>query len=558
MLGFGSSTPLTTAKNNKNVSGDRPIPAETEKVMGAALNKRQVELNRKWMFYACTIYEGRKVDWNGKPYLEHLEKEAVASSTNPPADFNNDSYNYPLKYRRPTCPYYLVRSIVDKFTGLVFSKKRCPIITVVDDKVTEEWITEFIKQTRFWSKMMLARTYGGAMGSVGIGFKFVNGKPIVEVHDPRWCFVEFEEDDDEQKIARFEKRYLYTEEVRDKSSGIWKDKFYWYRRVIDDRTDTVWHKIESADGKEPDWDDLRFKPVEREHGFGFVPVVWVQNHMVQNDLEGWTDAEGQYDTTEAIDRLYAQADRGATHNCDPTTVISSDAFSGAVRKGSNNALMVEKGGSANYMEITGVGIESAMSVAKELRGNVLEVAHCVLDTNFEGPARTEEEVIKNYSSMLETADKLRGQYGAGIIQLIDMVLDAVRTLSRPLTVVNEDGSRRTEKRVVRLKPKITTDEDGKIKKVERELGRGELIELSWPPYAEPGIDATLKATQAASAAKLGKLVDQETAVRHVAKYFGIEDTVRMVQKIEEESANVDEVTLSRLTGLPIDRKGVKE
>jgi hypothetical protein len=533
---MSSATPSNPDAARKMIYADPISGAMNEtKHLAGSLNSRQIELNRLWAFYACQHYHGRKVDWDGKENLEHIESEVVAQSGVLPPGFMDSGQTLPLKFRKPTAPYHLTRVIVNRFTGLLFGKKRAPKIHVIDDKQTDDWIQAFITETRLWSRMILARTYGGAMGSVAVGFKFVNGVPVVEVHDPRWSFVDFE-DVESGTLRSYEKRYLYPKELRDPATGEWYIAQFWYRRVIDKMRDRIWPAVPAEDDEEPDWNDPAYKVYQVEHGFGFVPVVWIQNHEVQGSEDGWSDCEGVYDLSESIDALLSQANRGVLANCDPSLVISSDSegFANGVRKGSENALWVEKGGSVNYMEITGNGPRTAMDLAKELRTLALEVSQCVLDTNFEGPARTEEEVATNYSSMLETADKLREQYGVGIYRLLKLVVKAARQLEEP-NVSGAESNVRLISRTIKLPPKVESDSSGEnVTVTERVLGRGTTVELIWPNYGEPSLADAGQAVVSSSQAKMTGLIDLETAIKHIAPYFQIDNIAKVKAAAEKE------------------------
>jgi len=505
---------------------------------GMELTQRQQELDRYWSYYRCSNYEGRKVDWNGGPALPKLEHESVASSGYLPPGFydaGGQMGDIPLKFRRPTSPLYLARVIVSRFTSLLFSSKRHPRITA-DDPRTEDWLMGFAEATRLWSMMSRARTYGGAMGSVAIGFKIVEGKPFVEVHDPRWCTADFD-DRSELTVSKFEKRYQYKEEVLDRFTGQRVEQWFWYRRVITDKIDVVWPKVAVEDNEEPDWEKERHQPPV-EHKFGFCPIVWVQNTPMDDDMDGDPDCHGIYDTIETIDQLWSQATRGTIANADPTLGITSDAEFASVKKGTGNALQVEKGGSIQYLEIEGSGAEAAMKLADKLEEKATMIARCVLDTNFDGPARTEMETSANYSNMIEQADEFREQYGErGVKRLLEMVLAAARIHNK--TWIDFDAPVPTLVRgLIKLPKKKVVAEDGSVMWIERELGIGEQVDLHWPQYFTPSLDAVGKAVTASGEAKQYALIDEEAATKFIAEYFQIEDVRGTIARAKAAQASM--------------------
>ena len=81
------------------------------------------------------------------------------------------------------------------------------------------------------------------MGSVALSFQFLDGKPVVNVHDPRWCTPTFN-NLQALDLRSLEIRYPYQSEARDPQTGKWVTKWMWYRRVIDETSDTAYAPVE--------------------------------------------------------------------------------------------------------------------------------------------------------------------------------------------------------------------------------------------------------------------------------------------------------------------------
>lgn len=275
------------------------------------MTPRQQDLNRLWAHYRCVQYDSRKVDWDGTERSNNLDHEAIATAGFiPPGFYDASGSTLPLKYRRPSTPYALAKIIVDRFSGLLFSERRHPQIRVEGDDATEDYVQALIEQARLWPTMVQARTYGGAMGSVACGFSFVEGKPIIEVYDPRWCAPVFT-DRATKRLKGIEIRYQYPITQQDPETGMWLEVPYWYRRIINQTHDVVFHPAPVGDGAEPRWQIEQ----SSEHGFGFCPVVWCQNLPVLDDIDGDCDFQGTTDLMNAIDTLLSQANRGTVSNC---------------------------------------------------------------------------------------------------------------------------------------------------------------------------------------------------------------------------------------------------
>lgn len=498
------------------------------------MSQRQQNLNRLWAWYRCSNYQARSMDWDGRKVLEPLDIEAIASRGFIPPGFVDSGQSMPIKFRRPSAPYALVKVIVDRFTGLLFSEHQHPDVDVEGDWQTEEYLRGLADVSRLWQTMIRARSMGGAMGTACVGFQFVEGKPVIEVHDPRWVKPDFI-DRATFKLRSIDKRYMYPEEVRDPATGRYETVNFWYRRYIDEQKDILFKPCEVGTGQEPAWEVAR----EVQHGFGFCPVVWTQNLPVEDDIDGDSDCHGVYDMVEAIDALIAQANRGIIANCDPTLVITSKAELGSeIRKGSDNAIKMPEG-NVHYLEMSGSGPKAALDLAETLRKYVLEVAQCVLEHPDTG-GKTATEIERSYASMLAKADVLREQYGERCVKpLLEMMLKAARTLEEPRPQMVEqmgpDGQPVQQQVLLRQKltlpPVYEKDEAGQQVVRERVMGPGGTLTLKWPGYFQPALGDVNQAVQAAVGALSGGIVDDETAVKFIAPYFKVDDAMALVDKV---------------------------
>jgi hypothetical protein len=506
--------------------------ADLERIMRLGMSPRQQRLNHLYAWYRCGHYEARKFDWDGKEVLDPIEHEVVATSGFLPPGFESVA-NLPLRFRRPAAPYGLVKVIVDRFTAMLFSERQHPYVYVDDDPDTNDYIGAMILAGRLWPAMLVARQYGGSTGSVCIGFQFIDGKPVIDVHDPRWVTPDFK-DRTHHELRGIEIRYMYPQDERDTGTGKYVTNWYWYRRVIDEKSDTLYAPVLVGNGEEPEWSAER----KIDHGFGFCPAVWVQNLPVIDDIDGDPDCQGVFDMIETMDSLLSQANRGIVANCDPTVVISSDAEMGEIKKGSDNALKLPNG-SATYMEISGSGPKSALDLNESLRKMVLEVAQCVLEPPNMS-VRSATEIERVYSTMLAKADMLREQYGQrAILPLCEQMLAAARMLGKN-TETDAEGN--IVRQVLTLPKRVTRDAEGTPKSEDRVIGEGTVIGLRWPRYFQYALPDIELAARAAGTAMTGNMIDLESAIRFVAEYFGIADvgalTTKMLEQRESQAAQM--------------------
>ena len=496
------------------------------------LSYRQMKLKLYWEYYTCDNYGARTVTATGRPALGQVEKDQVIrQQAIPPGYYDAQGASTPVELQKPIAGYYLGRVIVNRFTSLLFSKKRHPKLTS-DDPKTEDWLKGFTDAVKFWARAVELRNYGGGMGAVGLSFKFINGMPRIEVHNPNWSEpTDYNRETGE--VGKFEIRYQYVKEVRNRK-GEWEDRWFWYRRIIDAEHDIVWAKVEVTD-QEPEWEN-ETPTSQVDHNFGFCPVVWIQNKPNSEDIDGDPDCHGIWDKIEAIDHLDSRAYVATLANCDPTPIVSSDLDFDEIRTGHKEAIQVEKGGSVNFAEIRGQGITTAITLAERFEDQALTISRCQLDKDKGGAPKTATEVEHQYSSMIEEADILRAQYGIGIEKLMKMVLQAARMLLEAHPETNDKGETvRVSRKIILPKRADKNPDTGAVTYSERELGEGEQIELKWPEYFEPTqTDVQAAVNAAGQAMKMFGLIDQETASGYVAPYFQVKSLIEMLKKVKEE------------------------
>lgn len=523
------------------------------------LSPRQIELNRRYAWYCTQQYEARHVEWDGTKRLSAKEREQFAHTASTPAGWADFGRSIPLRFRRPVVGYHLVRIIVNRFTSLLFSENRHPMITVAGDKATDDYVKALIETSRFWARWREARNHGGAMGTAIVGFKFVAGVPRLEVFDPRWARPTFI-DREAFELGALDIRYPFDAEKRDEN-GRWVVEKQWHRRYIDDRIDVVFKPLPVTEEEPANW------PVQDavDHKLGFCPAVWVQNHPVGDDIDGEPDVPAAaLDNNEALDGLMSQSHVGTIKNLDPTLVLSTDDQLAGIKKGSDNAIKTEKGGNASYLEMQGSGPKFGMELAMQIKDIVLETSACVLESP-DDVAKTATEIMRRYAAMTAQASTMREQYADfGFKPLLRKMATASRVLTRgrptlvqvPHTANNPEASQggagegattapdddpktQVVEGKIFLPPRVEVLPDGTEVLHERQIGPGpiDVIRCNWPQFFEPTSTEAQAAVAAVTGAFTAKLLDRTTAARYLAPFFDVEDVDAMLRKLDEEGAS---------------------
>lgn len=489
---------------------------------------RAKQLDRYMAHYECRQYAHLQMDWWG---MSADQMETVSPNIQVPLGWVQPQMEMGVRTKRPTAPYNLCRAVVDRFTGLLLSDVRRPTVAWEGDPDTESFMLEVMNQSLFWPKMRQARGMGGATGSVVVTAHLRDGKFSIEVHNPMHCQVMWKDKRSlipEALLVCY--RFIvmepsYDERTRELRSM--RPVEYLYRRLITEIDDTVFKPAKLEPGQGTPWE------VESTvvHNLGYFPGSWIQNLPALDAEDGIPDCHGAWQNFDTIDRLLSQMNKAVLLNMDPTAVIAVDPktvemMGGSVRKGSENALYVGVGGSANYMEITGSGVAAGEKVYDVLKKNALDVVRCVMadPEKISGAAQSAKAIEYLFAPMLEKADDLRAQYGdLGIVPFVSIMERMARTVEGKEVVL--EGGRKGVMRL-RLPPKP----DGKP----HTLGKGGYIRLTWGPYFSPTENDKQLAIGNAVAAQTGGAIDNETKIKAVAPLFGIRDVAELQTKIESE------------------------
>jgi hypothetical protein len=530
--------PVTSSTKEEYVKEPEESPSE-----------RLQRLEFFWKFWRVEEYRDRKYKWNGEPSKLPYQ---INRPNDLPNGFEESGASTPLDERIPSAPVGIVRTIISRFTGLLFSVGRLPTISVPSDRDTEDFLNAVISETNLWARMVHARNLGGAMGAVAVGFKIADGDVVIDVVDPRYCTVEYS-DHGKRALKYILIQYKYQKNVNDaplhaepgedgeapeeRQTNSISKKWYWYRRLVTKSVDVVWEDIPCTD-KEPEWHRLPRR--RKAHSLGFVPYEYISNIPNGDETDGDPDCLGVYGLAMAIDALLSQAHYGVISNADPTLSIVTpdpDGMPPVMRKGSDNALIMGSGSSASYLEMGGQSLRTGLDMVKELEERAFRLAQCVPEAamlNNQGD-KTATEIERTFSSMLEKADMLRVQYGDAIVRLMRKLLLAVRKLEEVRTDPKTGMPYRER---VNLPPRLETLPGGDAREVPRSPGQGTHLVLRWGKYFSPTLGDIATAIRVASSAKMDEFLAKEDCVRFIAPYLGMEAT-HILKELEREKKETE-------------------
>ena len=487
-------------------------------------------LDRLEQYYRLMQHAHKKFEWDGR-----LVSRSDAVEVMP-------GIYIPMRKRRPSTPYHLARVIVDRFTALLFSESRWPVFRVENDEAGDDFVRELVRASKLSTRMTYARRFGGAQGSVGISYRWWDGMPRVEVHNPKHVEVVEWADREELVPARVVKSYRYAVDEWDPREQKMVRVEYVYRREWSTDAEVLYQPMRLDDlrrGVEknaavPEWAEDRVVA----HGLGFCPFVWVQNCPSEEvdgepDYEGLTDCDGCSSVFDQVDILLSALVSGTTSNVDPTLVLKVDPklARGAVLKGSDNSLKVGQGGDAKYLELSGSSIDVGIRLLECVRKYALEVSSCVLvdPDKISGAAQSAKAIELLFQPMLSKASVLRDQWGEVALRVVEGLRAAARL---------SGGKNRLRLRIVEHEDDATQEVTREW--VSRDPGGDGPTTLQWPPFFDLTALDRQAEVQTAQTATGGKpIISQETAAKRVAGLFDIEDVAAELERIrvDDELAN---------------------
>lgn len=189
-----------------------------------------------------------------------------------------------------------------------------------------------------------------------------------------------------------------------------------------------------------------------QHGFGFVPMVWVKNLPGGNGIDGACTFRPAMETAIEVDYQLSQAGRGLKYSSDPTLIIKEPASPDeAIIKSAGNALVVSEKGDAKLLEIGGTAAAAVIEYVRVLREYALESVHGNRASAEKVTAPTSGRALELMNQgLIWLADRLRASYGEyGLLPLLRMTIAASATI--PLRINGAAGVKLSTEQPITLK-----------------------------------------------------------------------------------------------------------
>jgi hypothetical protein len=360
---------------------------------------RQLLLDRHLQYFLTKNNELKTHDWDHFPALKGLDLIQL-QQLGEGMGLSKSNCKVNAKSRKPLAEYQIPHAIVTRLTALLFGNGKTPLIESSDETISE-FIKTWEKESGLWTKLSMARNYGGAEGSVVIGlFIDQNGKVKIDVEDAQYCWPVYKQN---KLINLMIKTNPYDFCIFDNINEyhIWTDD------------------VENSISEKTEW-NYEIIP----HGFDRLPYIFIKNEDILHDYDGLSDYEGNLENFDTINRLMSQTVIGVEANCDPTAVITSqepDKIPANVPTGASVVLKLQTGDSYQLVEPSGSGASVGIATATEVIERVLQNCRVVLD---EGKAsgKTATELQIRETTLREHVCELKRQYGPALEFIVELML----------------------------------------------------------------------------------------------------------------------------------------
>lgn len=412
-----------------------------------------------------------------------------------------DNQYIPVRERAPLINYRLGQIIVMRLASKLMGSRTKPEIRVEDDPDTEAFLKSVVQVSRLYANILEPIRRELASGSVLVRFAIVNGQYKLEHFLGKWCYPEF---DDNGNLIGCRIRYIYEDEQDLDEKKNPKKK--WFQMELGPYTDIMYDNPEAKEQSEP-----VFQETERvEHNLGFVQAEWLKPNEKPNSFDGDCLIEPIMGFIDELNYSLSQSSNAVAYNQDPQLAVTNmdeDELETLIRS-TTKAWNLGKEGTATFLESQLDGVKTAMELRDKMKMNVQDLTRVIMldPEKIVGNAQSAKAMEVLHGPLVELVEELRPQLEKHLNSLILKM--AMTTL-----LLNERGEMVPIDIPQGYVPKSAT------------------IIFVWPPIFPLTMEDLQKKVAIASSVAGANIISRETAMKWIAKDFGVED-------IEEELAKI--------------------
>jgi len=445
---------------------------------------RSEHLEEILKYYEDRAYDG-KIDW--------FEAEKMSGDT-----------PIPKRDRKPFIRLNLPKLFSSRLASKLCGSQTFPQIKLEEDPDTQFYLNMIINTGLLSSKLVQGARLLALNGSALVRFYVVGGRFKVEAFNSNYCYPEFDQAGDLEKVVI---QYVYKDyEELDKHG---KPKKKWYRADLSKEADILYDR--------PDYDpevEPKFQVIEEvKHGLGFVQAEWFRTSESSTSPDGISLVDDCIPWLDELNYSLCRSHRAVEYNQDPQLTMKGmdeDEINELVRS-NENAWNLGRDGDAGFLESGLNGVESAVQLRDKARVFLQDLTRIVLmdPEKFAGHAQSGKALEILHGPLIELIDELRPQFASHFTNLVvkmaivNLIL-AKKGFPAPVSVPPE------------YEPQTLN------------------FSVQWPPVFPMTTQDLLERVRWVGEAVQRNLVSRRTGVATLAKDFGVEDVDLELQMIETQ------------------------
>lgn len=468
-------------KKDQNILGYVSNPAEKSK------KYRSEKLEKVSKYLAGTQYNGLH-DW----------------------DSSNDPENHvPLFKRKPKIIYPFLKVLSERVASKLVGGSTFPKMKIEQDPEAEYFANLIIEGGFVKPRILDAIKKFVPYNSVFVRYKIADGILKIENYCSNYCYPQFSPNGNLESI---EIKYVYDSgEVSPSGAKIEK----WFKLYLSTETDILYDNpiYDKNSTIEPN-----FQEVSRvDHGIGFVQGEWFSNgeslyspdggDPVISDIFGFIDA---------INYNLSQTVSATNYGLDPQLIISGmdEDEVDTLIKSSAKGWVMGRDGQAQFLEVSGSGVKTAIETNADLFKRICDIARIVMldPEKIVGSAQSGKAMEILHGPLVELINEMRPWIEKGLKSLMTKIIATV-------LFVRDQG----------METQFYTPVGWNPSSLE--------FKVSWPPIFELTTQDKQQLVSLSIQASNANIISRDTALRWLQSQgvdFGVEDFELEQQKINTQ------------------------
>jgi hypothetical protein len=412
-----------------------------------------------------------------------------------------------VRERKPRIIFGFAKLLASRVAAKLVGNAMFPALSIENDPDDSEFVRTVVKAAKLRSRLIEPMRLMCGLGSVFVRF-YIVGKAIkVEHFNTKYCYPVF---DESGELVQIEIKYVFDDQEDRDSQGNPRQK--WYRMVLSTMSDVIFDNPPYKDGVDP-----VFVVAEKvDHNMGFVQGEWFRTSEDKHSPDGYALSEDILDFIDELCYSLSQSSQSVGYNQEPQVVMNGmdEEDIEALVRSSQKAWNLGKEGKAQMLEGGMKGVEAATELRDKVRLGIQDLTRVILldPEKIVGSASSGKAMEVLHGPLVELINELRPMVEGGIINLTTKIAVAI------LLIAQTD----TAELPITMPPGFTPDSLDII--------------AAWPDIFPMTIEDLQKKVSVALSAKGGGMISPETALKYIAKDFGVEDIEAELKKIVDAQA----------------------